>query len=279
MVALTGMATQSAPMAVVRELIRQGRRQLGLVCLVGGIGVDWLAATGVIDRVTCCAVSMEQFGTCRRFARAAESGRVRVREVSEWALLARLAAAAQALPFSPIRGLLGTDLIAADPENLRVLDDPFGGGPVVACRSLVPDVAVIHAHRADRAGNVQYAPGARWADATLMPKASRRVLVTVEEVVDAAVLRRHPDRTVVPGFVVDAVVEVPHGAHPTSLPSCYGYDAGVHEDWAAAAREDESCNAFLDRYLHVPPDEESYLAAVGALGTSARDEGQVPRDV
>lgn len=275
MVALAGMATQSAPMAVVRELIRQGRRQLGLVCLVGGIGVDWLAAAGVIDRVVCCAVSMEQFGTCRQFARAAESGRVRVQELSEWALLARLAAAAQALPYLPIRGLVGTDLIAADPDNLRVLDDPFGGAPVVACRRLVPDVAVLHAHRADRVGNVQCEPGARWADASVMPKAARRVLVTVEEIVDSAVLRRHPDRTVLPGFLVDAVVEVPHGAHPTSLPDRYDYDTRLHREWVAAARDNTSSGAFLDRYLHTPPDEQSYLVAVG-LGT--RNKERAGRD-
>jgi len=266
-VALQNMATQAAPMALVRELIRHRRRGLTLVCLVGGIPVDWLAAAGALDRLVGAAVSMEQFGLCQQYRKAVEAGRIRVEELSETALNARLGAGARNLPFLPTRGLIGTDLIAADAENLRMVDDPFGGPPVVCCRALVPDVALVHAQRADRAGNVAVDPTALWPDLGIMPKAARTVIVSVEEVVDSAVLRRNPDRTVLPGFAVDAVVEVPYGAHPTSFFPAYGYDARLHLEWAGAAREDGTAAEFLSRYVHGPADHLDYLEAVGGAQT------------
>jgi acyl CoA:acetate/3-ketoacid CoA transferase alpha subunit len=270
-VALQNMATQAAPMAAVRELIRQEKKNLGLVCLVGGIPVDWLAAAGVIDRFIGAAVSMEQFGLCQHYRKAVESGRVRVEELSETALNARLGAGIRNLPFLPTRGLIGTDLIDIN-DNLVMIEDPFGGTPVVACRALVPDVALVHAHRADRHGNVQYEPTILWPDIGAMPKAAKRVIVTCEEIVDTDVLRRNPDRTVLPGFVVDAVVEVPYGAHPTSFFPAYGYDTRMHVEWIKAARDEEAVVAFLDRYIREPADQAEYLAAAGGAEMLIRVE-------
>jgi glutaconate CoA-transferase subunit A len=271
-VALQNMATQAAPMALVRELIRQKKRKLGLVVLVGGMAVDWLAAAGAIDRLIGAAVSMEQFGLCQQYRKAVESGRIRVEEISESILNARLGAGARNLPFLPTRGGIGSDLIALNPENLKMLDDPFGGFPVVACRALVPDVALIHAHRADRYGNIQYEPTVLWPDIGIMPKAAKRVIVTAEEIVDTEVLRRHPDRTILPGFMVDAVVEVPYGAHPTSFFPNYGYDSCFHLEWTGVARDNEKANAFLDRYVRTPSTQEEYLDAVGGVALLNRIE-------
>jgi len=262
-VALQNMATQAAPMALVRELIRQEKRNLGLVVLVGGMAVDWLAAADVIDRLIGAAVSMEQFGLCQQYRQAVESGRVRVEEISETILNARLGAGARNLPFLPTRGGIGSDLIRLNPENLKMLEDPFGGFPILACRALIPDVALIHAHRADRFGNIQYEPTVMWPDIGIMPKAAKRVIVTVEEIVDTEVLRRHPDRTILPGFMVDAVVEVPYGAHPTSFPPKYGYDSHFHHEWINSSRDRETAAAFIERYVHVPSGQAEYLDAVG----------------
>ena len=199
-VALQNMATQAAPMAMVRELIRQERRNLGLVCLVGGIAVDWLSAAGVLDRFIGAAVSMEQFGLCQQYRKAVEAGRIRVEELSETALNARLGAGARNLPFLPTRGLIGTDLIDIN-ENLVLFQDPFGGETLVACRALVPDVALVHAHRADeprqRPVSSRRSAGPTSASSR---RRRRRSIVTVEEIVDSEVLRRNPDRTVLPGF-------------------------------------------------------------------------------
>ena len=269
-VALQNMATQACPMALVRELIRQDKRNLGLVVLVGGMAVDWLAAAGVIDRLIGAAVTMEQFGLCQQYRQAVEQGRIRVEELSETLLNARLGAGARNLPFLITRGAIGTDLIAHNPENLRMLDDPFGGFPVLACRALVPDVALIHAHRADCYGNIQYEPTVMWPDIAIMPKAAKRVLVTAEEIVDTEVLRRRPERTILPGFMVDAVVEVPHGAHPTSFFPNYGYDSRFHEEWVKVSRDAEKAAAFMDRYVRAPATQQEYLKAVGGADTISR---------
>ena len=268
LVALQNMATQAAPMAAVRELIRQEKGDLGLVVLVGGIPVDWLAGAGVINRLIGAAVSMEQFGLCQQYRKAVESGSISVEELSETALNARLGAGARNLPFLPTRGLIGTDLIDIN-DNLVMISDPFGGPDVVAARALVPDVALVHAHRADAAGNVQYEPTIRWPDIGIMPKAAKRVIVTAEEIVDSEVLRRNPDRTVLPGFSVDAVVEVPYGAHPTSFPPSYGYDGALHLEWAKASRDPDTVAEFLAKYVAEPADQAAYLDVVGGAGKLA----------
>jgi glutaconate CoA-transferase subunit A len=262
-VALQNMATQAAPMALVRELIRQEKRELGLVVLVGGMAVDWLAAAGVIDRLIGAAVSMEQFGLCQQYRKAVEGGRIRVEEISETILNARLGAGARNLPFMTTRGGIGSDLLALNPENLKMLEDPFGGFPVLACRALVPDVALIHAHQADRFGNIQYEPTVMWPDIGIMPKAAKRVIVTAEKIVDSEVLRLHPDRTILPGFMVDAVVEVPYGAHPTSFPPNYGYDSRFHHEWTEVSRDSEKAAAFIERFVRMPVTQEQYLETVG----------------
>jgi len=262
-VALQNMATQAAPMALVRELIRQEKRGLGLVVLVGGLAVDWLAAAGVIDRLIGAAVSMEQFGLCQQYRKAVEGGRIRVEEISETILNARLGAGARNLPFMTTRGGIGSDLLALNPENLKMVEDPFGGFPVLACRALVPDVALIHAHQADRFGNIQYEPTVMWPDIGIMPKAAKRVIVTAEKIVDSEVLRLHPDRTILPGFMVDAVVEVPYGAHPTSFPPNYGYDSRFHHEWTEVSRDSEKAAAFMERFVRMPVTQEQYLETVG----------------
>lgn len=266
-VALQNMATQAAPMALVRELIRQERRDLTLVCLVGGMAVDWLAAAGCLSGFIGAAVSMEQFGLCQQYRKAVEAGTIRVEELSETALNSRLGAGARNLPFLPTRGLIGTDLIAMNPDNLVLIDDPFGGPQVVACRALVPDVALVHASRADRAGNIACDPSIRWPDLGIMPKAAKKVIVTVEEIVDTDVLRRDPDRTVLPGFIVDAVAEVPYGAHPTSFYPKYNYDTQLHLAWGKAARDDATAQEFLEQYVTTPRNQVEYLDAVGGAGT------------
>jgi len=262
-VALQNMATQAAPMALVRELIRQEKKELGLVVLVGGMAVDWLAAAGVINRLIGAAVTMEQFGLCQQYRKAVEQGRIRVEEISESVLCARLGAGARNLPFLPTRGAIGTDLMKQNPDNMKLLEDPFGGKPLIACRALKPDVAIIHSHRADRYGNIQYEPTAIWPDISIMPKAAKHLIVTTEQIVDTEVLRKNPDRTIYPGFVVDAVVEVPYGAHPTSFFPNYGYDSQFHRAWTSVSRDDEASKEFIEEYIRTPSTQEEYLQAIG----------------
>ncbi|KAA1423026.1 CoA transferase subunit A [Mumia zhuanghuii] len=268
-VGLQAGPTQCAPMSLVRALVRAGRRDLHAVSLSGSMALDWLATSGALTRLTTAAVTMESYGMCRQVRRAVESGVVGFEELSETALLARLGAAARGLPFLPTRGMLGSDLLSVGNAHLAVIDDPFGGPPVVACQALRPDVALLHAHRADADGNVAVDPGPRHPMTTLLPRASDRVVVSVEEIVDADTLREHPEQTILPSFAVDAVVLAPYGAHPTSLFPRYDYDAAAFQAWVDASRDPADAEAFLASYVHGPATHDDYLALVGADRLSA----------
>jgi len=229
-----------------------------------------------MDRLIGAAVTMEQYGLCQQYRRAVEQGSVRVEELSETLLNARLGAGARNLPFLPTKGGIGTDLVSHNPENLKMLEDPFGGHPVLACRALVPDVALIHAHRADRFGNIQYEPTVMWPDVAIMPKAAKRVIVSAEAIVESEELRLHPERTILPGFMVDAVVEVPYGAHPTSFFPNYGYDGEFHLRWTAVSRDADRALEFIHRQVRLPANQQQYLESAGGAAMLSRIEQWEP---
>lgn len=262
-VGLQSGPTQCTPMSLVRGLLRAGRRDLHVVSLSGSIALDWLAAAGALSRATFSAATLESFGMCQRFRRAVESGTVDVEELSETAFISRLAAGARGLPFLPTRGMIGTDLLQVGNPNLALIPDPFGGPPVVACAALRPDVAILHAHRGDRFGNIAVDPGPRYPMTTLLPRAAERVIVSVEEIVETDDLRRNPERTILPGFLVDAVVEAPRGAHPTSLFPAYDYDAEFLQSWVDCSGSEDRAREFLDHWVHEPPGHDAYLSLLG----------------
>ncbi|HTX13622.1 MAG TPA: CoA-transferase [Solirubrobacteraceae bacterium] len=266
-VAVQGMGTQGIPMTMVRELIRAGRRDLTITAVVGGIGIDWLAFKGAMSRFCGPIVSMERFGMCRGFRRAVEARRIEFDEYSESGLLTRLAAGARNLPFGITRSMIGTDLPALHPDTITEIADPFTGERVLACRSLRPEVCLLHAHRADRRGNIQYDGGAIWPDVQIYPKASGRTIVTVEAIVSEEVVRERPDQTVIPHFAVDAVVLAPHGCHPTSFFPDYVYDEQFHSSWAELSRDPERAVAEIDRLCGASSQDE-YLELIGEAAVS-----------
>jgi glutaconate CoA-transferase, subunit A len=261
-VAIQSMGTQGIPMTMVRELIRAGRRDLTVTSVVAGIGIDWLAWKGVMSRFCGPIVSMERFGLCQGFRRGVQAGAIEFEEYSETGILARLGAGARNLPFALTRGMMGTDIPALHPDTIREIADPFTGEKVLACRALKPDVAIVHAHRADEKGNVQYDGGTIWPDVQIYPKACAKTIVTVEEVVSEDDVRARPQETVIPHFAVDAVVVAPHGCHPTSFFPGYVYDEAFHEQWVAASRDPEQALAIIDRYCAAATQQE-YLGLVG----------------
>jgi glutaconate CoA-transferase, subunit A len=267
-VAIQSMGTQGIPMTIVRELIRAERRDLTVTSVVAGIGIDWLAWKGVMSRFCGPIVSMERFGLCQGFRRAVQAGAITFEEYSETGLLARLAAGARNLPFAVTRGMIGTDLPALHPDTIREIADPFTGEKVLACRELRPDVAVLHAHRADVNGNVQYEGGTIWPDVQIYPKACGRTIVTVEKLVSEDDVRARPHETVIPHFAVDAVVVAPHGCHPTSFFPGYVYDEGFHERWVAASRDPEQALEIIDRHC-AAATQDAYLDLVGRDAVAA----------
>jgi glutaconate CoA-transferase subunit A len=202
-----------------------------------------------------------------------ESGRVPMEEWSHLALGLRFRAAAMGVPFLPSLTMLGSSLV--DVGGSKVIDCPYTGEKLLAVPALFPDVAMLHVHRADRFGNCQI-DGYPHMDADIA-KAAATVLVTAEEIVPEEEIRLHPDRTVIPGFIVDALVHVPYGSYPHE---CYGlYDAepdhfsvyveGINQRGAAGVQE------YLERYVYGPRTHAEYLALFGeAALADARRRGR-----
>jgi glutaconate CoA-transferase, subunit A len=261
-VAIQSMGTQGIPMNMVRELIRQERRDLTITSVVAGIGIDWLAWKGVMSRFCGPIVSMERFGLCQGFRRGVQAGAIVFEEYSETGILARLGAGARNLPYGLTRGMIGTDLPALHPDTIREVEDPFTGERLLACRRLQPDVCLLHAHRADAKGNVQYEGGTIWPDVQIYPKACGRTIVTVEELISEDEVRERPHETVIPHFAIDAVVVAPLGCHPTSFFPGYVYDEAFHEAWVAASREPAEAIGMIDRYCACDT-QDAYLDLVG----------------
>jgi glutaconate CoA-transferase subunit A len=223
-VAVGGSPLARKPVAAVRALAASGVRELELLTFTGSLDVEILLAAGCLRAVRAGHVSRGEAGRCIAFERAAVEGRFEDLEESEWMLLGRLRAAAAGLPFLPTRAALGSDLVAA--RGLREVTDPYTGVDYLAIPACSPDLALIHAWRADRAGNVQMPwPPEHLADVdVLMARAAKRVVVTVERIVPPEEIAATAERTVLFAFEVDAVVEVPGGAAPTGSAPDYGAD-------------------------------------------------------
>jgi glutaconate CoA-transferase subunit A len=250
-VALGGGLCARLPMALVRELVRQRRRDLHVVGSAHSIDVDLLIAAGAVTVCEESYVGFEQdLGLAPAFRRAAEGGTVEVRESCCVSILTQLRAAEMGLPFLPVRGLKGTDILTLHPEY-GLVSCPFTGEELVALPALTPDVALIHAPVGDRHGNLHldrpYVLDERFAHASRMMVATVDRLVDTDEVAAAGV--------VIPAHCVAAVVEAPFGAHPSSSYPGYAYDRRhLAEYIAAAGSGGETLQAYLDRYVTVGED-------------------------
>ena len=215
-VALGGLSMNSAPMAFVRELVRANKRDLTVVAIVAGMCVDWLVAAGCAPRVVAGLISFEGLGLAPHFRQGVQSGRVAMEEYSEHLLICRLQAQARRLPFMPTVAGLGTDVPALHAASgaLRVETDATSGRTYVACTPLPVDVAVVHVHEADGAGNARVNPKLVWMDSEIV-NAADRTIVTAERIVDTTAFTAEPHRTTYPRFMVDTVCEAPRGAFPT----------------------------------------------------------------
>jgi glutaconate CoA-transferase, subunit A len=259
MVALGGGLCARLPMAMVRELVRQGRRGLHLIGSAHSIDVDLLVATGAVRRCEESYVGFEQdLGLAPGYRRAAEAGTIEVAESCCATILAQLRAAEMGLPFLPVRGVRGSDIGRLHPEYAEITC-PFTGETLVAVPALRPDVALLHAPAGDRYGNLHleqpYVLDERFASA------SRLVIATVDELVSTEEVAR--SGIVIPAHLVAAVAEVPYGAHPSSCYPRYAYDRGHLRDYVSAA---ESGPDGVEKYLaaYVRGSEEDYREAVGA---------------
>ena len=226
-VALSGFAITRCNMAFAREVIRQGIDHLTVSQCVGAMDADLLVAAGAVDRIIYGGGSLDRFGRLACVNRGIEDGSLQADEYSSLSIAFRYLAGAIGLPFIPIRSLRGSDLLRRiqerTPEDVAMIDDPFTGDSWLALKPLKPDVAVVQVQVADDQGNA-WIHGPRW-DNTEQARASGRTILLAEQVVDGEVIRQDPERTVIPGLLVSHVVELPFGAHPTSVYGVYDYDA------------------------------------------------------
>ena len=248
-------------MAAVYEIVRQRKRNLTFCGKTAVHDSDILIAAGCVNRIEVAyAFGHELRGLSPASRRAVEHGRCRVvAEISNAGYQWRFLAAAMGLPFIPTRVLLGTDTLAH--SSARVVEDPFSGKPVALLPACYPDVVLMHVHRCDRYGNAQI-DGIAIEDFELA-RAARRLIVTTEEIVDEEVIRSQPWRTLVPYYLVDAVVEVRYGAHPTLMPGQYYFDEEHIRKWLELSTTEEGVAEYFERYVYGVESHAEYLELIG----------------
>jgi len=261
-----GLSMNSAPMGFVRELVRSDVRDLTVVSIVGSMAVDWLVASGKVNKVVTGLVSFEGLGLAPNFRRAAEAGDIEVEEYSEHLLICQLQAAAHGLPFVPTKAGIGTDVLDLHPDTTRLETDRVTGELYVACTPLPIDVAVVHAHAADADGNTRVDPKLIWMDSDLV-RAADATVVTVEAVVPRSSFTDAPARTTYPRFVTDAVVHAPWGAYPTSNYPSYTHHEAFFEEYLRASRERDRFSRFWEDRISAPEDQAGFLEANGGAAT------------
>ena len=199
-------------------------------------------------------------GSLHAFRRAIEGRaterRLEIEEYSHFGMVARFSAGAARLPFWPLRNYMGTDLAKANPR-IKTVACPYTGEALATVPALNPGVTIVHAQRADAAGNTQM-----WGLVGVQKEAafaSERVIVVAEELVDEEVIRSDPNRTVIPSMIVSAVVVEPWGAHPSYAQGYYDRDNDFYVAWESISRDPSRLQRYLDEFVHGVPDRAAYL--------------------
>jgi glutaconate CoA-transferase subunit A len=265
-VGIGGWGSRRKPMALVRAILRSDVRDLTVVSF-GGPDVGLLCAAGRVRELVFGFVSLDSIPYDPWFSRARQAGDIAVREMDEGMVVVGLRAAAQRLPFLPIRAGLGSDVLTYDP-TLRTVRSPYDDGEeLVAMPALRLDVALVHLNRADSHGNASYLGPDPYFDDLFCMAADRR-FVSCEQVVPTEQLTAGvaPQALLLNRMMVDGVIESPNGAHFTSCVPDYGRDEAFQREYAAAATDLEAWPAFAGRYLS--GTEADYQAAVTAGGSA-----------
>jgi len=263
-VALGTCLEQMIPFAATREIIRQGIGDLDLIGPVSDICFDQLIGAGLARRVMAAWVGNVMMGSAYCFRRAVERGEPRALEVVEFSnftLALALHAAAIGSPFLPTRSALGSDIVSRNP-HLQAIPDPLGGGgPVLAVKPLIPDVAIVHVQRADPHGNaILWGSLGITFDAV---RAARAVIVSTEEIVSPEQIRRDPNRVVVPGIVVAAVCEARWGAHPSPVQGFYRRDHEAYAEYHRLTKTRDGYERWRAEWVEGAADLEGYVKRLG----------------
>ncbi|HEV8310396.1 MAG TPA: CoA transferase [Methylomirabilota bacterium] len=248
------------PLVLIREVIRQRRRNLWYCAKFTLMESTLLAAAGVISRI-----DVGFMGLGETLNKAVERGEVQVTEWTNGTLTLRHLAGAMGVPFIPTRALLGTDTLRY--SGAKVISDPFTGKPIALVPAVNPDVGLVHVHQADVHGNARcFGPGVQPLETAM---ASRKVIVSTDEIIDHDDIRKDPGRTTIPYYLVDAVVYAPFGAYPGGLPGVYEMDFEHFGEYFGLERQGR-LGEYLEKYVYsVGSHEEMLEQRVGLRRLSA----------
>ncbi|BAH47159.1 putative CoA-transferase alpha subunit (plasmid) [Rhodococcus opacus B4] len=260
-IALGGLWFQNNPSAAARELVRAGKKGLRLVAAPpASYAVDLLLGAGCVKSAHLAHVSFEHLGMAPNFRRVVEQELTKVFDCDEATILGGLMATLEDLPYHPVPSVKGTDIIDGCAQTSTRL--VAGLGTVVSAPAIRPDVCLLHVQEADAYGNVRY-HGTPFCD-PLFAKASTTVIVTADVIVNNDVIRAEPHRTVIPGYLVDAVVEAPYGAHPCASQGHYPHDEPHLLEYIASGASAHRWNdEYLGPFVHQPANLDDYIELVG----------------
>ena len=246
--------------SAAHEIIRQKRRDLTLCRMTPDLIYDQMVAAGCARKLIFSYLGNPGVGPLYCIRRAIEKGipnRLEIEEYSHFGTICRYMAGAARLPFFPLHSYLGDELPKMN-SKIKYVKSPYDGKSIAVVPPLNPDVAIIHAQRADVMGNTQI-----WGllgSQKEVAFASRHLIVVVEEIVDEAVIRRDPNRAVIPNLAVDAVVRQPFGAHPSYVQGYYDRDNDFYLKWSKLSRDEEKTLQWLDKWVYGVKDWNEYLA-------------------
>jgi glutaconate CoA-transferase subunit A len=252
--------THLIPFAAGHEIIRQGLEELVLARATPDLIYDQIVAAGCARKVIFSYMGNPGVGSLRIVRKEIEAGKLEWEEYSHFSMITRLQAGAAGLPFMPMNPTAAADLERANPQY-RTVKDPYSNQEVVTVPALNPDVAIVHVQRADSEGNAQI-----WGiigEQKEAAFAASRVILTAEEIVSGEVIRSDPNRTLIPGFIVDAVCHVPYAAHPSYTQGYYDRDNAFYLKWDAISREAETVQAYLDEWVFGVTDRAKYWRKLG----------------
>ena len=267
--------------AAGHEIIRQGRRDLTLARMTPDVVYDQMIGAGVATKLIFSWMGNPGVGNLhavRRRIEKADPAPLEIEEYSHFGMVCRYMAGAANLPFFPIRSYYESDIPVANPKIVPMASPYDESDSVYVVPPLRPDVAIVHAQRADASGDAQI-----WGLLGCQKEAAfaaKRVIVVCEEVVEEAVVRRDPNRTVIPGVVVDAVVEQPFACHPSFAQGYYDRDNAFYLRWDAIAKDQSSLEAWLGEWVYGLESHAEYVEKMGvaywdALRPEAAMSGEV----
>lgn len=252
--------THLIPFAAGHEIIRQKRRDLILARATPDLIYDQLVAAGCARRIIYSYMGNPGVGSLRICRAEIEAGNLEWDEYSHFSMISRLQAGATGLPFMPMNPTAAGDLERANP-NYRTVVDPYSGRDVVVVPALNPDVAIVHVQRADAQGNAHI-----WGiigEQKEAAFAAERVILSAEEIVDEEIIRSDPNRTLIPGFIVDAVCHVPYCAHPSYTQGYYDRDNSFYLEWDKISQSKEAVQSYLDEWVYGVNDRAEYWEKLG----------------